>query len=196
MAKANLKKRKRTSETKADKTAKADKMTVLQRVNEILAIRLQGGEFPEILQFASEKQWGVCERQLRNYIAKSDELLAQTLEQDRVRLFNRHVASRRALYARCMAINDYSNARQVLKDEAELLGLYPAKRTELSGPGGGAIPFVELTDDERRNALLAILAEDALGAPGGGPGPPGEDDAAGPPLGQPEHGNDRVGFNP
>jgi hypothetical protein len=97
-----------------------------QRVSEVLTIRLQGAEFADIVQYAAEKQWGVNERQLWNYIQKSDELLAETMEKDREKLFNRHVAQRRALYARCMATSDYSNARGVLKDEAELLGLYPS----------------------------------------------------------------------
>jgi len=119
---------------------KSDKATIQQRVNEILTIRLQGAEFSDIVQYASEKQWGVGERQLRNYIRKTDELLAETLERDREKLLNRHVAQRRALYARCMSVSDYSNARAVLADEAKLLDLYPAKKTELTGKGGE--PFI------------------------------------------------------
>ncbi len=171
-------------ETTPEKPGKADKATIQQRVNEILVIRLAGAEFPDIVQYASEKEWGVGERQLRNYLRQSDALLAESLETDRTKLINRHIAQRRALFARCMAVSDYSNARQVLKDEAELLGLYPAKRTELTGKDGGPITLetVELTEDERRAAIAAILAEDAqvgMGETGGGSNLDGQGDAAG-----------------
>jgi len=98
------------------------------------------------VQYAAEKGWNVQERQLRNYVQKTDQLLAETLETDRQKLLNRHIAQRRALFARAMAVSDYSTARQVLIDEATLLGLYPGKKVEHSGPNGGPvrITFVEV----------------------------------------------------
>ena len=144
---------------------KSDKATMQQRVNEILTIRLQGAEFSDIVQYASEKEWGVGERQLRNYVRQSDALLAETLERDREKLLNRPSPSGGGSYARCMAVSDYSNARAVLKDEAELLGLYPAKKVEASGPQGGPIPVEVMTDDELRSTIAAILAAVGTGGP-------------------------------
>ena len=48
----------------------------------------------------------------------------------------------------------------MLKDEAELMGLYPAKRTELSGTDGGPIQVetTVLNDHEQRAAFIAIMA--------------------------------------
>ena len=106
---------------------KSTKETVRQRVDEVLTIRLQGAEFADIRQYAAEKGWNVSDRQLRRYVDWSDSRLAKTLEKDRAKLLNRHVAQRRALFARCMAVSDYSNARGVLADEAKLLGLYAAE---------------------------------------------------------------------
>src|SRR4051812_35163319 len=116
---------------------KSPQAIVQQRVQEVLTIRLLGAEFSDIVQYAAEKGWDVQERQLWNYVAQSDELLATTLEQDREKLLNRHVAQRRALFAKAMSVADLGAARAVLKDEAELLGLYPAKRTEITGKDGG-----------------------------------------------------------
>src|ERR1700756_4091509 len=99
--------------------AKSNHATVLQRVREILSLRLLGAEFQEIRQHAVVHQWKVCDRQLFRYIDAGDKLLAETLEKDREKLINRHIAQRRALYARAMASGDLATARQVIKDEAE-----------------------------------------------------------------------------
>jgi hypothetical protein len=141
---------------------KSDKATILQRVEEVLQLRLLGAGLPDIRRRASEQQpaWGVCDRQLQRYIQASDKRLAEILDKNPERLLNLHIAQRQALYARCMAANDFSNARAVLKDLGELLNLYPVpvKRIEASGPHGGPIPTanVELTEDERCAAIAAL----------------------------------------
>src|SRR5690349_4417564 len=99
---------------------KSTKAEVQKRVEEILKIRLAGAEFHDILQYAAENHWNVGERQLWTYIQKSDQRLAETLEKDRAKIFNRHVAQRRALFARTTAVADYRTALAVLKDEAQL----------------------------------------------------------------------------
>src|SRR5262245_20941811 len=103
---------------------KSDKVAVKKRVEEVLQLRLMGAEFLDIRQHASENGWNVSDRQLYRYIAAGDELLDSTLDKDRRRLANRHIAQRRALYARAMSVSDYRTALAVLKDEAELLRLY------------------------------------------------------------------------
>jgi hypothetical protein len=163
---------------------KSTQATVRQRVHEVLQLRLLGAEFHDIVQHASENGWGVGERQLWNYLARADDLLERTLETDRGKLFRRHVAQRRALYARAMAVSDYSTARAVLKDEAELLGLYPARRHELTGKDGGAVQtqnLVSLTDEQRAAGVAALLAR--VGPGGAGPHPLGPGDGAGPAVG-------------
>ena len=141
-----------------------------------MLIRLRGAEFVDIFQHASENKWGVTDRQIRNYIAKADDLLEETLEKDRRKLMNRHLAQRRTLFAAAFAAADYSTARAVLKDEADLLDLYPAKKTEVTGANGGPVRVKherDLSDAE----LLAIIAESESGsspnpaATPAGPGP-------------------------
>ena len=118
---------------------KSTQATVRQRVEEVLTIRLLGAEFTDIRQHASGQGWDVSDRQLWRYVAQGDKLLAQTLEKDREKLFNRHVAQRRALYARAMSVSDFRTALAALKDEGHLLGLYPARKHELTGRGGGPV---------------------------------------------------------
>ena len=142
---------------------KSTQTTVKQRVEEVLEIRLMGAEFADIVRHAAAQGWNCGERQLWNYVHKGDEILAKTLERDRTKLVNRHIAQRRALFARCMAVSDYSNARGVLKDEAELLGLYPGNGDELPPP---AEPEPDWTPAERARAYDSALP----GTPGAGSG--------------------------
>jgi hypothetical protein len=105
---------------------KATQAVIAKRVSEVLAIRLGGAQFHDIVRYAAEQNWGVKERQLWNYVQASDRLLVQRQERDRDKLFAQHVARRMALFARCLNAEDYSTAGRVLRDEAELLGLYPS----------------------------------------------------------------------
>jgi hypothetical protein len=138
--------------------AKATKTTIAQRVEEVLALRLAGAAFPEILQHSAEKGWGLKERQLREYIARSDELLAQAQEPKREKRINLHLAQRRLLHNKALEVGDYRTALAVLQDQAKLEGLYPdaGVAMKLSGPGGGPIQTENLSDDdvERRIAEL------------------------------------------
>ena len=95
-------------------------------------MRLQGAEFLDIRQHASaaDPPWNVSDRQLRRYIEAGDDLLAETLDKDRERLINRHVAQRRALFARAMSVSDYATAGRILKDEADLMHLYDTMPSE------------------------------------------------------------------
>lgn len=135
---------------------------VNRRVKEVLQLRLAGAEMADLVQYSSEQGWDVGERQLRKYVAKTDDIIAASLETDHRKILNRHIAQRRALYARAMAVSDYSTAKAVLKDEAELLGLYPAKKTELTGKDGGSIKHehdtVNLTDEQRAAGITRIFA--------------------------------------
>ena len=106
-------------------------------------IRLAGAEFTDIRKYAAENGWRVSDSQLWRYIRKTDEILAQSLERDREKLLNRHLAQRFALYARAMSVSDYRTALAVLKDQAELQGLYSAE--EAPDPAPQQQPVVQIT---------------------------------------------------
>jgi hypothetical protein len=122
----------------AEKPARADKVELQRRVGEVLQMRLLGAEFLDVAQHAEAQGWNVSERQLWRYVKAGDDLLARTLDMNRERLLNRHLAQRRALFARAMSTADYATARAVLKDEAELLHLYDVMPAGDPGAAGAA----------------------------------------------------------
>ena len=150
---------------------KSTKAEAQKRVEEVLSLRLLGAEFLDIRQHASAQKWDVSDRQLWRYIAAGDELLARTLERDREKLFRRHIAQRRALYARTMAASDYSTAARILKDEAELCNLYPHELNELIEKMAKEISELKAKHGHSSNAPKTTDAD--AGGPAGAPEPGG-----------------------
>ena len=143
-------------------TKPTDRTTLLKRADEVLALRLLGAEFADIKAHAAKEGWNVCDRTLWRYIDQGDRLLAKTLEKDRQKLVNRHIAQRRALYARAVSVSDYSTALRILQDECELLGLYPPKTARLGLPEGGSLTLnivEELIVNQIPNAALPAPVE-------------------------------------
>lgn len=135
--------------------AKADKSTVVRRTAEVLRLILAGGEFEDIRQYASAQGWKLSERQLRRYQESAHEKLAETIYRDQRQLLGRHLAQRRALYARAIKTSDVRTALNVLRDEANLEGLYPSLKNggTLKERFGSAPP--PLSREERFHRLLA-----------------------------------------
>jgi hypothetical protein len=182
----------------ANRSQRATAAIIEQRVQDVLRIRLDGAEFWDLRQYVSEKAaaneqpWVIedggkplCDRQLWRYIEQADKLLATSCRTSRKKLLRRHLAQLRSLYARAVQAGDLRTALAVLTDLGKLLDLYPAARTELSGPDGAPLNAVtvELTNDERAVAIAAIFA--IVGKSDCRPDPAGEGNALGPPLGTP-----------
>jgi hypothetical protein len=123
---------------------RATKKIKRDRVEAVLQIMLDGAQPHEVRQYVAEKTaakevpWTptdgekpLSERQLRRYMAEADRLIAASCRTSRRMLLRRHLAQRRALYARCINTADYSTALRVLRDEAELRGLYPRPEDEM-----------------------------------------------------------------
>jgi hypothetical protein len=126
---------------------KSDRATVSQRIEEVLRIRLDGAQFHDIVQYASEQKWNVSERQLWNYITRADELLVERQDKNRKKVVARHLAQRQSLYARAVNAGDYRTALAILADETKLRGLYPEKElrelVKLAAAQGGRIEELE-----------------------------------------------------
>jgi hypothetical protein len=120
---------------------RSDKATVITRVQEVSKLVLAGAEFADIRQFAADHGWQIGDRQVRRYIELVYERLAESTQRDREQLLGRHLMQRRALYARAVKSSDYRAALMILRDEAELSGLYLAKKIELTTPDGPGPPF-------------------------------------------------------
>jgi hypothetical protein len=124
--------------------SKATTAQIALRVEEVLRIRLDGAEFWDVREYAREKEkeagsaWTLPEDgkplsdgQLWRYIAQADKLIAESCHSSRKKLLRNHLAVRRNLYAKCVSAGDYKAALACKRDEAELLGLYPATKQKI-----------------------------------------------------------------
>ncbi len=131
---------------------KPTKTTVRQRVEEILQIKLDGAQFFEVRRYVAEKEaageapWTipeggkpVSERTLWRYSQRADRLMAESSRESRKKALQRHIGQRHNMYAKALNMGDVSTALRVLADMAALQDLYPAKKSEVSGKGGGAV---------------------------------------------------------
>jgi hypothetical protein len=107
---------------------KSDKTTIAKRIEEVLRIRLDGAQFHDIVQYASENKWGVTDRQLRTYIRWADDLLVERQEKNRRRLLARHTAQRENLFARAVNAADLRTALAIADSTAKLQGLFTDAR--------------------------------------------------------------------
>jgi hypothetical protein len=183
---------------------RASKDLVDARVNDLVQIILAGAvlEF-DLCEFVREKEreegsaWHLAEgekplsySQIRRYAVRAERVIAETTRTSRKRLLRKHRARRQHLYALAVQQGDIRAAAAVLKDLAELEGLYPPRKIAPTNPQGDR-PYEPLSDDQRAAAIAAILAR--VGAAGPGPdlaGPAGE---SGPILGGPGEPDERGG---
>jgi hypothetical protein len=125
------------------RTPKPTKAQVEQRVAEVLSIRLAGAQLWDVREYVREKEgedgspWRLADgqkplsdSQLYRYIDRADKLIASGCRASRKKLLRRHRAQRQYLYGVAVTQGDVRAALACLRDEAELLGLYPAKKVE------------------------------------------------------------------
>jgi hypothetical protein len=124
--------------TKKTRT-RANDAEIAARVQEVLNARLNGASFHDLQALAVEKNWDVSDRQLWRYVQSADKLTGQHFDEDRATLFRRHILQRRRLFAMALQDGDARTGLAVLKDEAELFGLYAPRKSEVSGPRGGPV---------------------------------------------------------
>jgi hypothetical protein len=123
---------------------KADKATAERRVNDLLAIVLDGAQGWDVFQYVREKEaeegsvWFVLQGatplsdgMIRKYLTRAYRLMESAHEKSRRRLFRRHVARLNHLYARATTAGELSVARAVLRDLAEMQRLLPRPEDEL-----------------------------------------------------------------
>jgi hypothetical protein len=137
---------------------KSTKAEVLKRVEEVFKLRLGGAEYADVVQYASaaEQNWGVSERQIRNYIAAADKLMKERFDSRAEHLLARHLLQRRLLYAHALGAGDFSTALRILDSEAKLEGLFPAEKHEHTGKGGGKVELRVIEEVIHRPAPVAL----------------------------------------
>ncbi len=96
-----------------------DKALMRRRVEEIVRIRLDGAEWWDCCEYVHEKEredgsaWHLADgakplsnASLRRYLAKADQLIAESCRASRKKLLRRHLAQRRHLYAKAVSQGD------------------------------------------------------------------------------------------
>jgi hypothetical protein len=116
--------------------AKSTAAEVARRVDAIYDLLLRGVGRRGIAQCAANQGWQVSARQLDTYTRRATALLAQQAERDRAVELGKTIEQLDLLFMKALAVEDRAEARVVLRDRTELLGLAAAQRHELSGPGG------------------------------------------------------------
>jgi hypothetical protein len=169
---------------------RASAILTQRRVGELLRIRLDGAERWDVLEYVREKEqekgsaWEVPEgtkpmsdSMIGYLLTKADALIHASHDRSRKKLFSRHLAQRRNLYAKAVLAGDLRTALACVKDEAEMLGLYPPKtvKNEMTGKGGKDLhpPGIPPTDAElAAGAAMLAAAAAALNDPPPAGGPP------------------------
>jgi hypothetical protein len=195
-----------------DRAKQPNKALLRRRVEDIAQIRLDGASVWECCAFVREKEqeegsaWQLTEGEkplsdasVRRYLRLADRLMDQDFGASRKRLRRRHLAQRRNLFAKAVSQGDVRAALACLRDEAELLGLYPNAEAKLAkeveelkrllaeaearrgrkGDGDGGA--------EGADSILEGADRGAVGAAGG---------TAGPAAGRPDAGDDGGGVRP
>jgi hypothetical protein len=150
--------------------ARADKAQVARRIDDVLRIRLDGAEFWDVREFVREKEkeagsaWFLAEGegplsdgQIRRYQQRADRLMLASHERSRKKLFRRHLAQRRNLYARAATTGDLRVALACLESEAKLAGLALPDKVALTDPTGKK-EYAPLTGAQLDDAIRAELA--------------------------------------
>ena len=101
------------------------------------------GWTPEQIR-ANTAEWGLGPAQVGRYMKEARQRFEEGTALSRAELLSEHIAARRQMRREAKHIRD---KLAVLKDEAELLGLYPPKRHELGGKDGGPVVIAVVNVD-------------------------------------------------
>ena len=141
--------------------SKSTAAEVCQRIDAVYDLLLQGVSRRGMQQYATQHAWGVSPRQLDTYARRAKALLARAAERERAVELGKTLEQLDLLFMKALAENDRAEARAVLKDRTELLGLAAARRHELLGPGGESL---NMSIAERAEQFLAGLKNQAAHA--------------------------------
>jgi hypothetical protein len=137
--------------------ARSTAAEVALRIETVYDLQMKGVGRHGLQVYAANHGWGVSSRQLDTYARRARAQFAKAAARDRAVELGRSLERLDLLFMRALAENDRPEARAVLKDLTELLGLAAAQRHELTGPGGAPL----LSQDELAAQFRALLAAKA-----------------------------------
>lgn len=133
---------------------KSDKTEIKRRISKVQDLLLEGNRSNQIIEYAKEN-WSIAEAQTYNYIKEAWDEFSKIKEADRDRLMNYHILARMNLFKKAYDKENWGVCREILKDMAQLQGLYVVKHS-FTDPTGEQ-DYGALTVDEMVKRLVAIL---------------------------------------
>ena len=137
--------------------ARSTAAEVALRIETVYDLQMKGVGRHGLQVYAANHGWAVSPRQLDTYARRARVQFAKAAARDRAGELVRSLERLDLLFMRALAENDRPEARAVLKDLTELLGLAVAQRHQLTGPGGAPL----LSPDELAAQFRALLAAKA-----------------------------------
>lgn len=120
-----------TSPEKPPKRHKSTEGEVEERVSKILGMILDGIAYAEIVRYGA-KEWQIKSRMIDKYIKKANDEIRRRAAIDREREIDFHVEARKRNLTRAVTSKDFRLVKDVLRDLAEMQGLYPKRQMEIS----------------------------------------------------------------
>ena len=108
---------------------KADKVTYENRINAVLALIHRGWASPRIVQNIAQT-WDIERRQAYAYMKSARKRIEKLYAEKRVGLVGEILSRHNDLRDKGYADNDFRLILDVDKEDAKLLGLYPAEKHE------------------------------------------------------------------
>jgi hypothetical protein len=101
---------------------KSTKLVVLERVNKVSELLLDGFSRSDIIQYASNEKWELSNRQVDDYIQKATHLYESEVVVDREKIYKAHIRKREKLFKAAVKVGNLKVAASILNDLAKIDG--------------------------------------------------------------------------
>lgn len=114
-----------------------------ERVNTVYSLILAGASRKQIVEYG-QKQWNVSAAAIDGYTAKARQMFEEQSKFAVAERFGRALARLDELYKNAFHVKDYNLCRQIVRDEAALLGIGAPKRVDAKIAVEGRVTFTDL----------------------------------------------------
>jgi hypothetical protein len=110
-----------------------------KRINIVLEMMLSGLSRWQILQNIDNNEqlkWGVSVSQIDKYMSEANKIMKKYAEKTKEEHFAKALNRYNFVYQKLIKVKDYKGAKDVIKNETELLGINAPTKTEITGKNG------------------------------------------------------------
>jgi len=115
---------------KSNKVARATRLEVAERIEFAAKKLLQGWRPPDVVRKV-QTEFAICERQAADYVGRAQDQIIEIGKRRIENSLEQAIASREELLRLAFTADDLQLALSILKDEAELLGLYAPEKLDI-----------------------------------------------------------------